>query len=129
MLADALEGNLVSDQTGFGRRKPPAASAAHVAMQARTLSDDAEAFRAQLAAERGGSEPGFSEWMRARQARRLMAWAIGFALLVPGLLSFFLNLPGYVSLGLEIAGVVINVWLRRERRKHLNDIARWEPEG
>jgi hypothetical protein len=56
-----------------------------------------------------------------------MAWAVGLALMSPGLLCFLLQGPLPVSIGLEIAGALANAWLRRQRRRHLRAIADWNP--
>jgi hypothetical protein len=123
------KGAAVSDQNSFGRRKPVVSAVLRSTASQTALSPDAEAFLAKLAAERPAAQSGFAQWMGERRARRTLAWIVGLALLCPGALSFIFNAPAYVSIGLEVMGVVTNVWLRRERRRHLNEIASWEPEG
>ena len=55
---------------------------------------------------------------------------LGLAFLSPGLLCLVIQAPLSLSVGLEIAGVVINVWLRRERKRRRNEILAWrEAEG
>ena len=125
----------MSEQTSFGRRQAPQAvrpSQPRPAPQAReipgpqALSPDAEAFRAQLAGGRSAAEPGFAAWRRSQLGRRYFAWLVSFALLCPGVLCFIFNAPTSVSLGLEALGMAANYWLRRERKRHLSEIATWE---
>lgn len=133
----------MSEQISFGRRAP-LAPAPRVALApsvpppprvvtaseagAEALSPEAESFRAKLALDRQPSGSGFAGWMRAQQSRRLVAWLATFALLCPGLLCFVFGAPGYVSTGLEITGIVANVWLRQTRRRHLKDITNWDAQ-
>ena len=56
-----------------------------------------------------------------------MAWAVGLALMSPGLVCFLIQAPLAASIGLEIAGGLANAWLRRERQRHLRAIASWTP--
>jgi hypothetical protein len=115
----------------FGRRRghePIQAGAGYVAAG---LSPEAEAFRATMTSGPTDGAPDFADWRRAQQPRRLFAWLLTFALLSPGLLCFLFQAPLSISIGLEGAGLAINAWLRRERRRHLAAIARWEepPNG
>jgi hypothetical protein len=93
------------------------------------LTPQAEAFRAQLAAEpRRQSE--FAEWRASHRGRRLILWALTIVFMVPGLICFALGVPRVVAGGLEIAGVGANIWLRHARRQRLREIAAWEdPNG
>ena len=115
----------MSEQTSFGRRRAPTA---RELLTAPALSPEAEAFRAQLSAGRKPPETDFATWKGAQRARRYFAWFAAFALLCPGVLCFIFHAPGYVSAGLEITGIGANFWLRRERRRHLSEIASWEPQ-
>ena len=72
------------------------------------------------------AEPGFAAWRRTQQGRRYVAWLVSFALLCPGVLCFIFNAPTSVSLGLEALGMAASYWLRRERKRHLSEIATWE---
>ena len=118
----------------FGRRAPPAvrtpqpAAPLQPTAAAQPLSPEAEAFRARMAAEHT-APPSFSGWLRAQQARRAMAWLLTFALLSPGVLCFIYKTPTAVSGGLEFGGIALNIWLRRERRKHLKNIVQWDEDG
>ncbi|HEY2662568.1 MAG TPA: hypothetical protein VGI79_22815 [Caulobacteraceae bacterium] len=91
------------------------------------LSAEAEAFRAQLKASGPIDNSGFSGWRRSVRGRRLLAWFATFALLSPGLLCFLFQAPDEISGGLELAGLFASWWLRRERRRHLQQITQWEP--
>lgn len=91
------------------------------------LSAEAEAFRAQLKVDRPAESADFSDWRRGMRGRRLAAWFLTFALLSPGLLCFLFQAPGEISGGLELLGLFANWWLRRERRRHLQQIIQWEP--
>jgi hypothetical protein len=50
---------------------------------------------------------------------------VTFALLTPGGLCFVLKAPASASCGLEVIGLALSFWLRRQRRKHLSEIANW----
>jgi hypothetical protein len=121
----------VSEQSSFGRRQAPRPAMARPICDAPALSAEAEAFRAQLTASQPQPpEAGFAEWRRTQQAGRYFAWAIAFVLLCPGVLCFVFNAPNAVSGGLELTGIAVNYWLRRERRRHLKKITSWEtPSG
>ena len=113
--------------TTFGRKREPSAAAPRNLRVPETLSPQAEAFRAQLRSNPNDAVKDFADWRRATRPRRWMAWAIGLALMSPGLLCFVFQAPLSVSIGLEIAGGVVNAWLRRERRRHLRAITNWDP--
>jgi hypothetical protein len=125
----------VSEQTSFGRRqasqpvrapRPAEAPRAREVRGPEALSPDAEAFRAQLKEAQPIAEPSFAAWRRTQQGRRYFAWLVSFALLCPGVLCFIFNAPLSVSLGLEALGFAVNYWVRRERKRHLNEIATWQ---
>ena len=114
-------------QTSFGRRQAtPSRIAPTPALDSDTLSPEAEAFRAQLAASRAEAEPDFGAWHRAQRSKRLLAWGIGIALMLPGVVCFALDTPWYVSIGLEVFGIAANMWLRQERRRRISEIASWD---
>jgi len=106
---------------GAPRRSPPAPPPS-----VDDLSPAAEAFRAALKSGRPNDDPDFSDWMRRQQGRRAVAWGLGLALMVPGLVGFVIDLPWPVSSGLEAFGLIAAWWLRRERRRHLKAVATWE---
>ena len=113
--------------TTFGRKRAASAAAPGNLRVPQTLSPQAEAFRASLRRTPSDADEDFANWRRATRPRRWMAWAIGLALMSPGLLCFVFQAPLSVSIGLEIAGGVANTWLRRERRRHLRAITNWDP--
>jgi hypothetical protein len=119
----------MAEEIVFGRRvskplAPPPAPADTADVH--NLDMQAEAFRATLAAERDSPPSEFKDWMRAQRTRRVLAWLATFALLTPGALCFIFKAPVAVSFGFEIGGGALNLWLRRERRRHLLEIARWD---
>ena len=113
--------------TSFGRKRGAAVVAPRNLRAPQQLSPQAEAFRASLRADASAAPPDdFATWRRAQRLRRLAAWVVGLALMSPGLLSLLLQTPLPVSIGLEVAGGLANVWLRRERRRHLRAITTWD---
>ena len=106
--------------------RPARASAPDPAQPSARLSAKAEAFRAELAASRGEAGPGFADWRRSQFGSQLMIWLLGMAFLSPGLLCLILQAPLQVSAVVEIAGIVINIWLRRERRRRRSEILAWQ---
>jgi hypothetical protein len=119
----------VAASTTFGRKRPPSATAPRSPATTQSLSPQAEAFRASLGSTPGESAEDFSDWRRATRSRRWIAWAVGLALMSPGLLCLVLQAPLWVSIGLEVGGGVANAWLRRERRRQLRAITNWEDKG
>ena len=131
----------------FGRRQPAtappiqrsrsgAASAPKLAPRSRPpppgasdLGPRAEALRVEIAAnKRAGSS--FDQWRRDQGGKRWVIWAVTLASFSPGLISLALNAPLGLSIGLEVAAFVGNIWLRRERRRRLREIVAWqEPAG
>jgi hypothetical protein len=126
----------MAGQTSFGRRQvsvaPPrpavlARPAPRPAPAADDLSPAAEAFRAQLAAGKGDGAADFADWRRSQRLSTLASWALGLALLAPGLITFAVDLPLPITLALEVLGLVGNWWLRRERQRRLKAITTWDP--
>ena len=115
----------VAEETSFGRRRASGDPGARAVPTAQALSPEAEAFRAALALGREAPQS-FSDWRRAQRPRRLFAWTLGFVLLLPGVLGFCFQAPLSVSIGLELAGIATNAWLRRERRRRLRAVVGWE---
>ena len=119
----------MSPKVSFGRRvTPPTAPAVApppIVIGDPGFSPEAEAFRAELAAEKGDSSD-FAAWRRSQRGRQLFAWAMTFAFLCPGALCYVFNAPALVSIGLELAGVLLNMGLRRQRRRRLTQIANWQ---
>jgi len=93
-------------------------------------SPQIEAFRAELAASRGAPTSEFAAWRRSQLADRVLSWTVAVVFLSPGLLCFLLQAPVGDSIGLEIAGIVANAWVRYRRRQRLKAIVAWEaPAG
>ena len=114
----------------FGRRGAAARAASPPRRPTTTavdsLSPQAEAFRAEIAARRGQDQASFETWRRAQGGRRALSVALTLASFSPGLISFLLQAPFWLSIGLEIAAVAGNVWLRRERWRRMREIVNWE---
>jgi hypothetical protein len=127
----------MAGETTFGRRQARAAQPRPVAAPRRApapspddLGPAAEAFRAELASGKAEAGADFAGWRRSQRARTLAAWALGLGLMAPGLISFVVDMPLSLSVGLEALGLVGNWWLRRERRRRLRAIAAWDaPAG
>jgi hypothetical protein len=123
----------------FGHRQAPVAPArpaapprtpAPAAKPALNLDPRAEAFAAQLAADRGAAPSGFDGWRRSRSGRTWVFWGISLLSVSPGIVSYVMQLPLELTIGLEVAAFVGNIWLRIERRRRLREIVSWEePEG
>src|SRR5580658_519283 len=90
------------------------------------LSPQAEAFRKSLKSEPSGGQSEFAEWRRSQRGRRAIFWIASILLLAPGVISFLVDMPFSLSLGLEVLGIVGNGWLRYERKRRLKEIATWE---
>jgi uncharacterized protein YjiS (DUF1127 family) len=116
----------VPEPTTFGRRPVPSLSTVSEPLDPQALSPRAEAFRKTLNPGGRVGPSDFAHWRRTQQGRRALLWIASVALLAPGVLSFLFDMPLELSGGLEILGIVGNWWLRRERERHLNDIATWE---
>lgn len=123
----------MSNPVTFGRRiaKPGATPATRPAVSPTrpdtpSLSAEADRFRASLAAERRGG--GFDRFMREQRVQRMLATVIQVMLLLPGALCFMYNTPRPVSAAVELAGIVIGVWLKRERKRRIKEIASWQDE-
>ncbi len=92
------------------------------------FSPQIEAFRAELSASRAAPEPGFAAWRRSRLGGTVLTWAVAVLFMSPGLLCFLLQAPVGDSIGLEVAGVAANIWVRRRSRQRMKYIvAREEP--
>lgn len=121
----------------FGRRRPVAAPVPHARTASpvdpardRYLSPAAEAFRAELAASRRADDTSFAAWRRGQRGRRLLSALVTVGSFSPGLVSFLLDAPLWASIGLEVAALAGNVWLRRERWRRRREIVAWEePAG
>jgi hypothetical protein len=116
----------------FGRRQPrtvrPAPAPAH-APQSTELSAAAEAFRAELAADRRPRGNDFGAWRRSRRWRQALVLAGTVGSFAPGVATFVMDAPLSVSIGLQVAAVVGNVWLRRGRFRRRREILAWEDAG
>ncbi len=117
------------EHNAFGRRHgsaAPARVAPPRSASKTTLSPEAEAFRARLASSPGTSASAFAEWRGSLRGRQTLTWLLAIAFLSPGLVSFLIDAPLTVSLGLSAAGFLVNGWLRRERKRRLAAIVQWE---
>ena len=118
----------------FGRRESvialtpprPLAPAPAQANPLEQYSPQIEAFRAELAASRSAPASGFAAWRRSRLGATILTWTVAIAFMSPGLLCFLLQAPVGDSIGLEVAGLVANAWVRSRRRQRLKDIVAWE---
>jgi len=124
----------MSDARPFGRRQAAPAPKSRAATPrpaepAKGLTAEAEAFRAELVASRA-APTALTDWRRSLLTRQITAWLITLAFMSPGLLCLLFQAPLAVSGGLEIAGLAVNAWLRRARRRRLSEIVAWEdPAG
>jgi hypothetical protein len=124
----------VTQTNSFGRRQPGSAvQPAKAQRPARPtppspsdLSPSAEAFRLELAARKDAPRADFADWRRANAGRQVAMWAITLLSFAPGLISLGLDLPLELSIGLELAAVAGNVWLRRERWRRMREIVAWQ---
>jgi hypothetical protein len=91
------------------------------------LSAAAEAFRAELAAVRKSSANDFGAWRRSRRWRQLLFLAATVGSFVPGAVTFLMDAPLPLSIALEVAAMVGNVWIRRERARRRQEILAWDP--
>jgi hypothetical protein len=90
------------------------------------LSAEAEAFRKSLRSDSSTGGSDFAHWRRSQLGRRVVFWLATVAFLAPGVVSFMFDMPLSLSGGLEIVGIAGGWWLRRERKRHLNEIAAWD---
>jgi hypothetical protein len=116
----------VPEPTTFGRKPAPSPPKASEPAAAPGLSAQAEAFRKTLKSEGSTGQSDFADWRRTQKGRRAVFWIASIALLAPGVISFIVDMPFSLSLGLEVLGIAGNWWLRRERRRHLKEIATWD---
>ncbi|HEY3890192.1 MAG TPA: hypothetical protein VGL73_16570 [Caulobacteraceae bacterium] len=114
------------EPTTFGRKPAPGLAKPPDPPDAHALSPQAEAFRKTLKSDRTADPSDFAHWRRTQQGRRAVFWIASIALLAPGVISFVVDMPFSLSLGLEVLGIAGNWWLRRERKRHLKEIAAWD---
>ena len=111
----------------FGRRSPTHAAALRSPTDVGPLSPVAEYVRAAPEAQDYSATSDFADWRRAQRGRWLAAWAVGLLFISPGLLCFLVHAPLGLSVAMEVAGVAANAWVRRERKRRLQEIVQWEP--
>jgi hypothetical protein len=121
----------VAQSNTFGRRAAHSPAPATAPVRPRRTPTDsldarAEAFRAEIAANRRPSSSTFQQWRRSQSHRVWLARGLTLLSFSPGLVSFVLDAPIELSIGLEIAAVVANVWIRRERFRRSREIVAWE---
>jgi hypothetical protein len=130
--------------SAFGRRQPaaappvprgrpraaappkPAAKSRPAPPAASDLGPKAEALRVQIAADRRGAPSAFDQWRRSQGGQRWLVWGVTLASFSPGLISFVLDAPLELSIGLEITAFVGNIWLRATRRHRMREIVAWQ---
>jgi hypothetical protein len=92
-----------------------------------------EAFRASLKGAAPpvglGEDQAFEAWMRQQRPRRLLLIGVRIAFLAPGAACFALHAPWWVSLTLEGAGLFANGWIKSERVRQVQAIARWSADS
>jgi hypothetical protein len=116
----------VPEPTTFGRKPAPSLAKPPAPLEAHGLSPQAEAFRKTLKSDGTAAPSDFAHWRRTQQGRRVVFWIASILLLAPGVISFIVDMPFSLSLGLEVLGIAGNWWLRRERKRHLKEIATWD---
>ena len=118
------------EPTTFGRKAPAsvpkAAEPPRAQPNVQALSAEAEALRKTLQSGDGVGKSDFAQWRRSQLGRRVIFWVASILLLAPGVISFLVDMPFSLSLGLEVLGLAGNWWLRRERKRHLKEIAAWD---
>ncbi len=90
------------------------------------LSPEAEAFRREIAAGRLKDGDAFANWRKAQRGRRLLAWVLSLLLMAPGVICFIMDAPVGVSAVVEVGGMALGWWLRRERKRFLQQISTWQ---
>jgi hypothetical protein len=122
----------VPEPATFGRRaqraapSPRSAPAPQRAAPGDALDPRAEAFRAEIAAGRAAAPSGFDAWRRSQRHRAWITWALTLLSFAPGVVTFAVDAPLELSIALEIAALVGNVWIRRERYRRAREIVAWE---
>ena len=124
----------MTQKPAFGRRQPsgrtgsppapPRAQPPGRRMDTAPLSPAAETFRVELRGAPAGSA--FQAWNSTARRKLVAIWAVRVGLMIPGVLGLAFHLPASVSIGLELAGLATNGWLRRERRRHRAEILAWD---
>ncbi len=114
----------------FGRRQaPPGPSKPQapppVPCDPLVLSPDAERFRQSVGSAFRRKPDEFQLWWRTQTTHRLLLWLLNVTLIAPGLLCAALGLGAAASGIVEILGVALAIWVRRERRRRLQAIAQW----
>jgi hypothetical protein len=125
----------VPESATFGRRaqrtapSPAFSPAARPAATSDALDPRAEAFRAEVAAGRAAAPAGFEAWRRSQQHRSWIRLALTLLSFAPGVLTFVIDAPLELSIALEVAALVGNVWIRRNRYRQAREIVAWEEPG
>jgi hypothetical protein len=110
----------------FGRRQSGAA-APQVQPRPAVRLPAREDYAHILEPDAAGEDVAFDAWRRAQSPRWMMAWLASLALCAPGVICFLLHVPRPVAAGVEVAGMVATLWLRRQRRRRLTQISGWTP--
>jgi hypothetical protein len=115
------------DRVATPERAAPTQQAAQARPPASTgdLSPEAEAFRAELVASRGGGSASFTDWRRSNDWERWLMIAVRTGAFLPGVVTLVIDAPLELSIGLELAAFAGNMWYRYVRRRRLRDIVAW----
>jgi len=111
----------------FGRKGSTRAASLGSPTDVRTSTPVAEYVRAVPDEQEYSATSEFADWRRDQRGRWLAAWALGLIFVSPGLLCFLFHAPLGLSVAMEVAGVVANAWVRRERKRRLQEIVHWNP--
>ena len=113
-----------------GRSRPappkPVAKSRPSQPAASDLGPAAEALRVKIAADRRANPSSFDQWRRSQGGQTWVIWGVTLASFSPGLVSFILDAPLEVSIGLELVAFAGNIWLRRVRKQRMRDIVAWQ---
>jgi len=111
----------------FGRRGSANGPPLHPPTKVETSRPAAEYVRSAPDKQDRSTTSDFADWRRGQRGRWLAAWALGLLFVSPGLLCFLFQAPLGLSVVMEVAGVAANAWVRRERRRRLQEIVQWDP--
>ena len=119
--------------TSFGRRQhlpplPPLGHDKRSRKVGRNPSEKPPRPASKAAAKPPSSDANFAAWRRSQAAGSMVFWLASLALMAPGIACFLAQAPLTISIAVEIAGLVLGGWLRRERRRRLAAIVAWDAD-